>query len=231
MTICCVLRWRTAATRSASPLSSSRALSITQPPTGRRSMRLSIVEIVLDRCIHEVARFAADDARLMLAGCRLCICGYFAPPPQRRGEHRHFAAKIACDARPPAGILLRPCKQLTRISSHDTQGPSRDRALADRRHFRHFARGHDGGAVVTAEVSDGAATGRAECRPYARYGETPESVVAAIRAAAPRTSPTAKRFAGKCRRGQPAMRSTVRCGTWRRSATACRPGRAPACSR
>jgi L-alanine-DL-glutamate epimerase-like enolase superfamily enzyme len=39
-------------------------------------------------------------------------------------------------------------------------------------------------SVVTVEVSDGAATGRAECRPYARYGETPESVLAAIEAAA-----------------------------------------------
>jgi L-alanine-DL-glutamate epimerase-like enolase superfamily enzyme len=37
-------------------------------------------------------------------------------------------------------------------------------------------------SVVVAEVSDGVATGRGECRPYARYGETPESVVAAIEA-------------------------------------------------
>src|SRR5690606_15943956 len=37
--------------------------------------------------------------------------------------------------------------------------------------------------VVVAEVSDGTHTGRAECVPYARYGETVESVVAAIEAA------------------------------------------------
>jgi L-alanine-DL-glutamate epimerase-like enolase superfamily enzyme len=34
--------------------------------------------------------------------------------------------------------------------------------------------------VVVAEVSDQEAIGRGECRPYARYGETPESVAAAI---------------------------------------------------
>jgi L-alanine-DL-glutamate epimerase-like enolase superfamily enzyme len=38
-------------------------------------------------------------------------------------------------------------------------------------------------SVVAVAVSDGAATGRGECRPYARYGETSESVVAAIEAA------------------------------------------------
>ncbi len=35
-------------------------------------------------------------------------------------------------------------------------------------------------SVVVVEVSDGAARGRGECRPYARYGETPESVLAQI---------------------------------------------------
>ncbi|MEM9707823.1 MAG: N-acetyl-D-Glu racemase DgcA [Pseudomonadota bacterium] len=34
--------------------------------------------------------------------------------------------------------------------------------------------------VVTVTVSDGAVTGRGECVPYARYGESPESVIAAI---------------------------------------------------
>jgi L-alanine-DL-glutamate epimerase-like enolase superfamily enzyme len=37
-------------------------------------------------------------------------------------------------------------------------------------------------AVVVAEVSDGAVTGRGECCPYPRYGETVEGVVAAIAA-------------------------------------------------
>jgi len=36
--------------------------------------------------------------------------------------------------------------------------------------------------VVTVEIHEGSLVGRGECRPYARYGETPESVIAAIEA-------------------------------------------------
>ncbi len=36
--------------------------------------------------------------------------------------------------------------------------------------------------VVVAELSDGAYCGRGECVPYARYGETPDGIVAAIEA-------------------------------------------------
>jgi L-alanine-DL-glutamate epimerase-like enolase superfamily enzyme len=36
--------------------------------------------------------------------------------------------------------------------------------------------------VVTVEIHEGSLMGRGECRPYARYGETPESVIAAIEA-------------------------------------------------
>ncbi|MBL8847595.1 MAG: dipeptide epimerase [Hyphomicrobium zavarzinii] len=44
-----------------------------------------------------------------------------------------------------------------------------------------IARGAKTHAVVVAvSISDGRVTGRGECTPYARYGETPESVVAAI---------------------------------------------------
>ncbi|HEU4806531.1 MAG TPA: dipeptide epimerase, partial [Nitrobacter sp.] len=32
--------------------------------------------------------------------------------------------------------------------------------------------------VVVAEISQGGRTGRGECVPYARYGETPEGVLA-----------------------------------------------------
>jgi L-alanine-DL-glutamate epimerase-like enolase superfamily enzyme len=39
--------------------------------------------------------------------------------------------------------------------------------------------------VVTAELSDGAHKGRGECVPYARYGESPEGVVAALDAMRP----------------------------------------------
>ena len=37
--------------------------------------------------------------------------------------------------------------------------------------------------VVVAEVTDGQITGRGECTPYARYGETPEGVLAQIQGA------------------------------------------------
>ena len=37
--------------------------------------------------------------------------------------------------------------------------------------------------VIVAEVTDGQITGRGECVPYARYGETPEGVLAQIKAA------------------------------------------------
>ena len=39
--------------------------------------------------------------------------------------------------------------------------------------------------VVVAELTDGAHRGRGESVPYARYGETPDSIVAAIEAARP----------------------------------------------
>ena len=39
--------------------------------------------------------------------------------------------------------------------------------------------------VVVAELSDGSQHGRGECVPYARYGETPDGVVAAIEAMRP----------------------------------------------
>ncbi|MFM8332432.1 MAG: hypothetical protein ACKN9T_12150, partial [Candidatus Methylumidiphilus sp.] len=39
--------------------------------------------------------------------------------------------------------------------------------------------------VVVAEIRQGGVAGRGECRPYARYGETPEGVIDAIRALAP----------------------------------------------
>ena len=39
--------------------------------------------------------------------------------------------------------------------------------------------------VVVAELSDGTHRGRGECVPYARYGETPDGIVAAIEAMRP----------------------------------------------
>jgi len=39
--------------------------------------------------------------------------------------------------------------------------------------------------TVMAELSHGGHTGRGECVPYARYGETPEATVASARASEP----------------------------------------------
>src|SRR6202012_1088898 len=39
--------------------------------------------------------------------------------------------------------------------------------------------------VVVAELGDGTHRGRGECVPYARYGETPDRIVAAIEALRP----------------------------------------------
>jgi L-alanine-DL-glutamate epimerase-like enolase superfamily enzyme len=39
--------------------------------------------------------------------------------------------------------------------------------------------------VVVTELNDGAHRGRGECVPYARYGETPDRIVAAIEAMRP----------------------------------------------
>ena len=43
-------------------------------------------------------------------------------------------------------------------------------------------------AVVVAELGDGKARGRGECVPYSRYGESLDSVLAQLRAMAPRLS-------------------------------------------
>lgn len=63
--------------------------------------------------------------------------------------------------------------------------------------------------VVVAEVTDGQITGRGECVPYARYGETPESVLAEIRAAHAenRDELLAKMSAG-------AARNAIDCAFW-----------------
>ncbi len=52
--------------------------------------------------------------------------------------------------------------------------------------------------VVVAELRDGAHRGRGECVPYARYGETPDGVVAAIEAmqAGAATRPRSRGAAG-----------------------------------
>ena len=79
--------------------------------------------------------------------------------------------------------------------------------------------------VVTATLRAGGAVGRGECVPYARYGESAESVVAAIEGVRARTSrpgPTAPRCSACCRRARRATRWTAPCGIWRPSARASR---------
>src|ERR1043165_653554 len=68
--------------------------------------------------------------------------------------------------------------------------------------------------VVVAEVSDGAVTGRGECVPYARYGETVGNVMEAIRALAPLVSGglDRQRLQGAMAAG--AARNALDCALW-----------------
>ena len=68
--------------------------------------------------------------------------------------------------------------------------------------------------VVVVTLRDGAATGRGECVPYARYGETVDSVVAAIHAAAPAIEAGAdrRRLHDLMKRG--AARNAIDCALW-----------------
>jgi L-alanine-DL-glutamate epimerase-like enolase superfamily enzyme len=83
--------------------------------------------------------------------------------------------------------------------------------------------------VLTVRVMRDGATGLGECVPYARYGETMDSVAAQIegypRGFRGRTCRT------RCRRVPRETRSIARCGTGRRSATARRCIGWPACRR
>ncbi len=69
--------------------------------------------------------------------------------------------------------------------------------------------------VVTATVTDGVTTGRGECVPYARYGESVEGVVAAIEGTAPALA--GDRF-DRCGLGRllppGAARNAVDCALW-----------------
>jgi len=66
--------------------------------------------------------------------------------------------------------------------------------------------------VVVAEISDGTHTGRGECAPYPRYGETPQSVVAAIMSADIALKPDRQ----KLRQAMPAgaARNALDCALW-----------------
>jgi len=69
-------------------------------------------------------------------------------------------------------------------------------------------------AVVVAELSDGTHRGRGECVPYARYGETVESVVAAIEAMRPQIAGGLDRIALQQAMKAGAARNALDCAFW-----------------
>jgi L-alanine-DL-glutamate epimerase-like enolase superfamily enzyme len=68
--------------------------------------------------------------------------------------------------------------------------------------------------VVTAMVSEGPFTGRGECVPYARYGETVEGVVDFIREQAPLIGEEISREALLTRMAAGAARNALDCALW-----------------
>lgn len=68
--------------------------------------------------------------------------------------------------------------------------------------------------VVVAVLSDGAARGRGECVPYARYGESPESVAAALRVMAPALAEGLTREALQRAMPPGAARNALDCAFW-----------------
>jgi L-alanine-DL-glutamate epimerase-like enolase superfamily enzyme len=69
-------------------------------------------------------------------------------------------------------------------------------------------------AVVVAEVSDGVRTGRGECVPYARYGESVETTAAAIDALRPRLAAGLDRAALQAAMPAGAARNALDCALW-----------------
>ncbi|MCC7250754.1 N-acetyl-D-Glu racemase DgcA [Hyphomicrobium sp.] len=68
--------------------------------------------------------------------------------------------------------------------------------------------------VIRVTLSDGRATGQGECTPYARYGETPETVVAAIEAAARMPDALRSRKALAAALPPGAARNALDCALW-----------------
>ncbi len=68
--------------------------------------------------------------------------------------------------------------------------------------------------VVVAELRDGAFSGLGECVPYARYGETPASVCAALEAAAERLTTGARVSAVLASMPPGAARNALDCALW-----------------
>jgi L-Ala-D/L-Glu epimerase len=68
--------------------------------------------------------------------------------------------------------------------------------------------------VVVAELSDGTHRGRGECVPYARYGETPDGIVAAIEAVRPALDGRFDRAALQSAMPPGAARNALDCAYW-----------------
>ena len=68
--------------------------------------------------------------------------------------------------------------------------------------------------VVVAELGDGKARGRGECVPYARYGESVESVLAQIKAMRPRLAAGLDRQALQGAMPPGAARNALDCAFW-----------------
>lgn len=69
-------------------------------------------------------------------------------------------------------------------------------------------------AVVVAEIADGKAVGRGECVPYARYGESVRSVMAAIAAFTPRIAGGLTRVELQNAMRAGAARNAIDCAMW-----------------
>ena len=68
--------------------------------------------------------------------------------------------------------------------------------------------------VVVATISDGTSTGRGECVPYARYGETVDGVIATIRAGLASLSDQPDREALRQAMPPGAARNAIDCALW-----------------
>ena len=68
--------------------------------------------------------------------------------------------------------------------------------------------------VVVVELSDGTVRGRGECVPYARYGENPESIAAALEAMRPSITAGLTRDALQAAMPPGAARNALDCALW-----------------
>jgi L-alanine-DL-glutamate epimerase-like enolase superfamily enzyme len=69
-------------------------------------------------------------------------------------------------------------------------------------------------AVIVVEITDGTATGRGECVPYARYGESPQSVSGEIERLAPAIAQGMERAALQVALCAGAARNAIDCALW-----------------